>query len=235
MKVILLVILIGCNFAFAAAPDAERDGVKFFKVKSYKVERLTQTEALSIPGLNSEISPNSINNCSGSAPEDLEPNSISLGEIVRIGKQVWKVIEDNKAVVDVETVTVNALPKGITCWDQLATWQVPKSNYYKVTYENVYGIEVINVVFRVTYAYGGSYNSVGNYLANVTVAPASINVFWGFNFTSSVMVPQILNVGTALYPTAGVELNIHWTVKSLNQSQQSISLFVDGEGHISQL
>ncbi|MCB0357245.1 MAG: hypothetical protein KDD40_09570, partial [Bdellovibrionales bacterium] len=176
------------------------------------------------------------NNCSsGNSDVGLEPSNVNLDEVVRWGKEVWKIIEENKAVVNVDTVTINVLPAGISCWDQLATWQAPKSKYYQVTYENFFGIEVINVIYRVTFSYGGSFQSKGQYLANVTVAPAKIDVMWGFKFESSVEVPLALNVGHAENPVAGLELNIHWSVKSLKHSEQSLGLFIDGLGQVSQL
>ena len=237
MKLIItLIVLLGFQGAGAESKVLAESEANFFKIKSYKVTELSEEEVLQMPGLINTYKPFYASNCSDSSgSNDIEPNNVDLGQIIRWGKEIWKIIQDNKAVVNVESVTVHALPGGINCWDQLATWQVPKSKYYQVSYENVYGMEVVDVVYRLTYSYGGSFQAKGKYLANVSVAPAKIDVMWGFNFESTVKVPFTLNVGTQDDPVAGIELNIHWVVESLSRSEQSISLFVDGQGKISQL
>ena len=234
-RIFVLLLCFGFQYSFSATESTQNEDAKYFKIKSYKVAELTEQEVLNMPGLNNTYTPNYVSNCSDDGSKDAEPSNVDLDQVIRWGKEVWKIIQDNKAVVDVESVTVHALPSGIYCWDQLATWQMPNSKYYQVTYENTYGIEVIDVVYRVTYSYGGSFHEKGKYLANVSVAPAKIDVMWGFKFESSVKVPFTLNVGSATDPVAGIELNIHWSVKSLNHSEQSLSLFVDGQGGISQL
>ena len=230
IKVLSFLILL-LPMAFAQANSSN----KFFDLKSFKVEQLSEKEVLQIPDINLQTQ-TYLSDCSGeNGNSPWSPNSVSLGDIVRIGKELWKIIDENKAVANVNSLSVSALPRGITCWDQLAEWRIPESKYYQVTYENAYGMEVINVIYRVTMSYGGSYESKGKYLANVSITPAKIDVFWGFNLSSTVKASHALNVGSAEDPIAGIELNIHWSVNALNHSEQSLSLFVDGTGEVSPL
>lgn len=233
-----IVILLVCwvpQLLLASTVSRENDG-KFFKIKSYKVEQISESEALQRPGFIDLFSEQEYaNDCSSQKNDEIDTKDVSYDEVVRIGKELWKIIEDNKAVVEVESKSVSVLPVGIECWDQLAMWKKPISKYFEVSYENYYGMKVINVVYRVSYTFAGSYKGRGKYLANVKIAPSNIDVFWGFKFSSTVSVPMAINMGTAQDPVAGVELNIHWIVKTLNQSQQSLSLFIDGLGNISQL
>lgn len=232
---VILIVALVPQLLLASSINSRSDG-KFFKIKSFKVEEISESEALQRPGhIDSYSEQEYASDCSNQKDEDLDTKDISFDEVVRIGKELWKIIEDNKAVVEVESKSVSVLPAGIVCWNQLSMWQKPESKYFEVSYENYYGMKVINVVYRITYTYAGSLKGRGKYLANVTVTPANIDVFWGFKFSSTVSIPMAINMGSAQDPLAGVELNIHWIVKTLNQSQQSLSLFIDGLGNISQL
>lgn len=237
MKLLIyLFILSAAQVSLAKQAKFNTNDEQSLKIKSFRVSEISEEEVLKKPGLLDSFYPQSYaRDCSDPNRDIIEPKNVSFDEVVRVGKEIWKVIEENNAVVEAEPITVSVLPGGIDCWDQLALWQKPKSKYYEVSYENYYGMEVINVVYRVSYAYAGSFNNIGKYLANITVAPASIEVSWGFKFTSSVKIPLALNIGTTVDPVAGLELSIQWRVKSLNVSQQSINLFVDGTGEISQL
>ena len=109
------------------------------------------------------------NNCSKFTPS-AEP--IGWADIINAGQQLWKVIEDNKPVVHVETPVAHALPRGLSCWSDLERWQTPRTEGYEVAYENGFGKEVVKFRFRLQYTYGGRRKGHGRYLANVTVLPA---------------------------------------------------------------
>ena len=54
-----------------------------------------------------------------------------------------------------------------------------KSDFYEVSYKNLFNLEVVNLRVRLQYTYGGSENGRGKYLANVSLVPAEINETWG--------------------------------------------------------
>jgi len=182
--------------------------------KSVKVERLTPTP---------QDAPGAIN----ALP--------SLGEIVNTFKAVWKVIEDNKPVVDVKTDFAAALPKAAKDWTDMAEWNAPVGTVYRMSAKNLYGATVVDVRYQVLRTWGGSYNGKGRYLTNVTVAPMpdGVSVLWGYHFSLTTTVPDsgIVNVGTYADPIAGMTVQTAWRISTVvKDSQGQGTYFVEGDG-----
>jgi hypothetical protein len=166
-------------------------------------------------------------------PMDLSTlGEIGWGDIINIGQKVWDIVKAGKPVVVVNQAPMaSALPRGLTCWNQLDSWQAPKVSSYEVSYKNGFGMEAVKFRFRLQYTYGGGKNGKGKYLANVTVMPAEINVLWGYTFNAGIDVEQAVNLGTQDNPMAGLALNLKWTVSTvLKESDNSFHFFVQGDG-----
>lgn len=158
-------------------------------------------------------------------------DGITWDQIVNIGQKVWEIVQAGKPVVHMETPVANALPKGLLCWTDLEHWQAPRTQTYEVIYQNGFGMEVVKFRFRLHYTYGGGKADRGQYLANVTVLPAELNVMWGYNFDAKVEVQPAVNLGTTENPIGGLELNVRWTVKTVvKESINSFHFFVQGNG-----
>lgn len=156
---------------------------------------------------------------------------VSLEDIVMIGEQVWKIVEQNKPVVTFKAPVVHALPRGLSCWSDLEQWQPPKTRTFEVIYLNGFNMEAVKFRFRLHYTYGGGSQGKGRYLANVTVMPAELNVLWGYNFDAFVEAVDAVNLGTRESPLAGLELNMKWTVRTwAKESQSTFHFFVQGDG-----
>ncbi len=161
------------------------------------------------------------------------PLQIGWDEIVNIGSQVWKIIVDNKPVLHSTAPVAHALPRGLNCWTDLERWSPPETKTYQVVYENKFGIEVVKFKFRLQYTAGGRRGGLGRYLANATIVNSQTDVIWGYTFNSHVEVPKTVNLGTRKDPVAGMELNLHWNVKTVvKESDNSVHFFVDGNGGV---
>lgn len=166
-----------------------------------------------------------------SANHSVDYSSVDWSEIINYGKQLWKIVIDNKPVVHVETPVAHAMPRGLRNWDELDGWKAPLTKTYKVSYLNGFRKEVVQFRFRIQYTYNGGRSGHGRYLANVTVMPATLNVSWGYTFNAEVQIGQPVNLGTARNPHAGLELNLAWAVKTvLKESRNSMHFFVQGDG-----
>ncbi|MCB0341462.1 MAG: hypothetical protein H6626_13735 [Pseudobdellovibrionaceae bacterium] len=183
-----------------------------------------------------------LNNCSelktdneeNVAPKILDP--ADLGTIVNVGRKIWKVVEDNEPIYEVNRQLASALPKGIECWDQLEGWMPPESAHYGITYKNLWGISVVDFSFRLNYTFGGQYKGLGRFLNNISITPSLINVMLAYHFYADVEVPQVVNLGTTADPIAGAEINLNWRVETaIKKSQNNVSFFVDGQGRLKQL
>ncbi len=157
--------------------------------------------------------------------------SDDLSQIVNIGKKVWKVIVDNKPVVNVELSRASAVPNGIQSWMEMENWRDPVARKYQVIYKNLYGIKVVNFEFMVTYAYNGQVDGRGRYLSEVGFVPSTVTVVWMYNFNVTSQVVRTVNVGTTDNPIAGIELNLNWVVKTpLKEDRRSNNFYIRGDG-----
>lgn len=94
-------------------------------------------------------------------------------------------------------------------------------------------MEVVNFKFRLQFTYGGNYRGKGRYIANATVAAGQADVMWGYTFNSNLEVGQAVNLNTKDDPHAGLEMNLHWNVKTwVKESENSVHFFITGLGDV---
>lgn len=217
----------------------------YYEIKNLTVtdvtEQFPQLDTMSQPGLNEECAssgPFSVR-YSGDVASDLNPlNGVELivDQIINIGKKIFAVVQAGKPVMNIKLDTANALPKGLTCWSDLAGWNVPESKVYQVDYRNGFGMNVVSFAYRVTYTAGGSANGIGKYITNATFMPAKVHVAWGFQFDAEAAIPSVFNTGTKAAPVAGMQMNMAWKVASpVIEHQSSESFFVSGENKLTKL
>lgn len=169
-------------------------------------------------------------------PQILEGDSLigDFTSIVAVGEKLWKLIELGRPVVSFKAPVVHALPPVRLCWSDLEKWQPPKSTLWEVTYRNGFGRQVVRFRFRLVYTAGGSLEGKGQYLANVTVQPANLEVSWGYTFNAETTVGSAFNTGTKEDPVAGLQLAVGWNVKTIvKDGMVTENFFVQGNGEIS--
>ncbi|MFI5362644.1 MAG: hypothetical protein ACHQ49_11795 [Elusimicrobiota bacterium] len=156
-----------------------------------------------------------------------------LDDIINIGLKIWKIVVENKPVVDVKTQYATALPKGSSGWTEISGWHVPVGTIYELTAKNGYGVRTIKVRYQVLRTYGGSYQGKGQYLTAVTVEPLLVEVGWGYRFSMDAAVPDtsIVNVGTSADPVAGMMATLSWRISTPIKDASGQGLyFLQGDG-----
>lgn len=157
-----------------------------------------------------------------------------VDKIINIGQKIWNVVEKGKPVANYSSTSANALPENATRWDQLETWNLPKSKIVNVVYKNVYGIEVIRFTYRIVLLYGGSAGGIGKYIGYANVEPLEMTTAYMYTFNVKAAVEAVYNMGTKKNPLAGMLLNISWTVETvLKKSTMTHTYALDGLGNIS--
>ena len=159
---------------------------------------------------------------------------IDLTDIINVGEKIWEIVKENEPILEARGAKASALPRGITCWDQLTSWSPTRAETYEVVYKNLYGMRVVDLKFRILYTYGGQLKGQGRYLTNSTIQFSKVNVLWGYIFNADVEIPQVVNMGTEENPLAGMQMTLNWSVNtrpiSLKKSINSASFFVSGDG-----
>lgn len=164
-------------------------------------------------------------------PENLDLTNLILDKIINMGKKVWTLVEANKPVVNVQLNTANALPANLPSWQSLGGWQTPVSKVYRVSYKNMYGMNVVDFSYRILYTYGGNAKGKGRYLTHVTLVPHQLDVAWGFTFNAEAKIPSVVNAGTSEDPVGAMELMLSWKVNTvMKHSESTASYFVRGDG-----
>ncbi len=154
-----------------------------------------------------------------------------LGEIINIGLKVWKIIEQNQPVVNLNLQRASALPAGLRDWSEMEGWSDIQVREYQVSYINGFKKEVVKLNMLLTYSYGGKYNGSGQYLSQVGVLIKDLEVSWGFTVSGEVEVANLVNIGTRENPHALMELDIKWSVHSvMKHIQEGINFLVKGNG-----
>jgi len=163
---------------------------------------------------------------------------VTIEKIVNIASKFWDMIVDNKPVVNLDTKYAVALPMGVSSPSELDGWSKPKSYIVSFYFENLYGIDVISVSYKITYVYGGKYKGKGKYLAAVWAIPQSVDVWWGFRFSMQAYVPDstIVNVGTAKDPVAAMQLKVSWSASSVLKEYDGTAVYyIQGDGYFEEI
>ena len=222
---------IALTLLLAAAPAWSQFTTKEYQAAQKDPDAFTLDESsLRIENLGPTVSPTEIPSPTGGGGQD---PTVVLDQIINIGQKIWKIIVDNKPVVDVRNQYATALPKGATHWDSMGGWQPPKGVIYGLTAKNAYGITVINVRYQVLRTYGGTYKGKGKYLTAVTVEPLLVEVAWGYHYTMEAAVPDtsIVNVGTTENPVAAMMAQLAWRIQTPVKDSQGKGLyFLQGNG-----
>ncbi|MCY2926372.1 MAG: hypothetical protein NT031_13215 [Planctomycetota bacterium] len=165
---------------------------------------------------------------------DFNPDPlVVVDQIINTSLKIWKVVDDNKPVVDVKTQYASAVPEGITNWAQLSGWYPPKgSPIYGFSVKNFYGVTVVDISYQVVRTAGGSYKGKGRYLTGVTIEPLMVSVAWGYHVTLSAEVTSVTNADTTgANPLAGMMLNAKWRIQTSVKDMQGQGVYyVQGDG-----
>lgn len=161
---------------------------------------------------------------------------LGLDQIVNLGFKIWDIVKANQPVLNFKNKSAMAIPQLAGSAEVLTNWGKPVSKNFRVSYENGLGFETIGFEYKVIFTPHGSFDGRGQYIANASVHPYDISVGLGYEFNAEVEVGQLLNVGTANDPLAGMQININWDVNTmLKKNKGGDYYFVQGDGSITVL
>ncbi|MGZ3775322.1 MAG: hypothetical protein ACXVCY_09250 [Pseudobdellovibrionaceae bacterium] len=214
----------------------------YYEIKKVKVTDVTEQYARA--GLLNDYPAGLNQNCEVADKKVAEDNptdpvkdiGVVVDEIINIGKKIFAIIEAGRPVVNLKFDNANALPKGLTCWSDLAGWKKPQSKVYNIQYFNGFNMTVVDFSYRVIFTAGGTYNGIGKYITNASFQPANLNVAWGFNFDASATIPSVFNTGSKAEPVAGMQMNMEWKVTNVaTHIQHAESFYVSGDNTMEKL
>ncbi len=150
-----------------------------------------------------------------------------------IGEKVYRVVEQGKPVLNINTQTWSVLPRGVQKANELTEWKEPVRLAYELKAKNLYGIEVINVRYIVQFVPGGKHQEKGAFLSHIAVIPSTVEVAWGYTLNINAEAREALNVGTLQNPVAAFSTDVRVEVKTLlKHGVSTLTTFMTGEGKI---
>ena len=161
-----------------------------------------------------------------------------LDNVVNLVDKIMTIIAKNQPVVNLNVNYANAVPFGTSHWTQLQGWSRPSTKKYAFVMKNMYGGEVVKVLYQVHWTHSGNFNGVGKFLTGVTVEPLSVTASWGYNVDLTAEVPDstIANVGTSADPIASMQVQLKWKVHTIVKDiQQKAIYYVRGDGKMEQI
>lgn len=165
---------------------------------------------------------------------------IAIGkELMALGESIYTLVQKGKPNVRTTYAPISVLPLvGKSPVDIFDTenWKAPRKFSYNISYENGFGMEVVNFRYDVVYAYGGSYNGRGAYLTAAQIIPVRVNTSFGFDFSATMKLNGLQNHGTKESPVAGAILTMQHEISTVMQSSLESSTFhIMGNGGFKKL
>jgi hypothetical protein len=175
-----------------------------------------------------------------SSDKSLEEIALILDGLLAIGKKVWPIIDANRPVITTTGLTpaISIIPEVAPATaraelTQMANWSAPKAVSYRVSYKNIFKMEVVGFTYTVMFQHGGSHNGKGKYITSLKTQASEISAAWGFNFDATSELVSISNVGSTEAPVASGIFQVSYKVRGfVNEMRNAQSFFVDGNGVI---
>ncbi len=212
MKIVLVLLSLGLGFQAEANEGS-------FRVRQVAEGPLSATELVDFEKSMRE--------------QCVEREGFDLQQLITIGKEIWQIVKDGAPTVNFTSEVATAIPMGAECAFKMSNWSPPRSKTYEMSYKNKFGGEMIYFTYKIIYSFGGKYQGKGSYLANVSIHPVDIRLFWGQSFDAFVKTSKAINIGTEEDPVAGLEISLEWEIKNpIMETQSHRSYFVDGNGQL---
>lgn len=229
---VLAIIALSAVTGLQAHAQVNTQNLDYYKISNITVKEVTEQVPASTFQVASDCSSVTLAEATPAPANDL----LSIDQIINIGKEIWKIIEAGKPVINTKFDTANALPAGAKCWTDLQGWSAPKSKTYNVQYKNGFNMTVVDFTYRVIFTSNGNVNGVGQYITNAQVIPASLTVAWGFDFSVTATIPAVTNIGTTTNPIAAMQMNVHWSLDStVTHLESTQTYYITGAGSFQSL
>lgn len=166
-------------------------------------------------------------------PVDYIITTIPADELVAVGKEVWKFVEDNKPVVNINTDYTGAVPKNVSNWRQLSGWKNTEKGPYKISWINGFNTETVSINFKWSDSYGGSFNNKGKYVTQAGPVIGSIHVAWGYTVNVDVKAFNPINIGSEENPIGQIDVELTSRISTiLRDSINNCRVRFLGDGRI---
>jgi hypothetical protein len=155
-------------------------------------------------------------------------------DLVALGEDIYKLVVKGRPVNSTQYAPISVIPKinnePVDVMDT-ENWRLPVQKTFKISWQNLYGVEVVAFTFSVFYSYGGSYEGKGRYLTAVQIIPDKVTTLWGFDFSATMKLGGIQNNGSRANPVAAATVLLEYTVSNILNADNRVEKFhITGTG-----
>uniref|UniRef100_A0A7S1T4N7 Uncharacterized protein n=1 Tax=Tetraselmis chuii TaxID=63592 RepID=A0A7S1T4N7_9CHLO len=144
----------------------------------------------------------------------------SIDDIVRIGKDIWNVVEENRGVIDYATDYSGAVPRAAVSDPFTMTgWKNQDVKGWRWQLINGYNSTVVDFTWAFKANTQGQYQGNGQFLNHVTTVVADVYAAWGFHVSVKAHADEPYNAGTLGAPVAVQELQVTMEVTTALNSR----------------
>lgn len=243
-----MTLLLGSLLALNLWADNSASKDPYFEISKVEIRELTDAEVAKIemnnnygpgqPGTGIIIGPTpgfpGVPGVPAPSVPPKKPGPVQIiGDFIQIGEKIWKIIEANKPVVNLRNSHVSVLPLGTASPIDISGWKKPSVKTYMVSYENGFGMNVVEFVFRLVFSHSGNIDGKGAYIANAGLYPTNLSVAWGYTFNADTAATNAINIGTTDDPIANLELHLNWSVETVfKTNKRKLISVIDGLGNV---
>lgn len=158
--------------------------------------------------------------------------------LIAVGKKIYEVVDAGRPVVNAKFNNVSVLPKTeggslVNPFYDMEGWSAPVHKKYRITFKNLYGVEVVSFTYGVSMQFGGKFNDAGAYILGANIYPEDLNVLWGWNLDANVETVSISNTSSLNDPVASLQLKLDGKVTTpLVENRFSHVFYLTGDGQI---
>lgn len=200
---------------------------------------VTSVKVTAVPNSMPVVSPCflMLTNCPANVPATQLAGPIgSIGSIISIGQNIWKIVEAGKPSAHIVSNSVSALPKENPNWSLMTDWQGPLIKSYHMEAINKMGVKVVSMDYKIMAYYGGKFQGKGQYLANLTMITDNVSVAWGYDLQATAELMDLVNTTDEENPVPGCTLQMKWRTDTMLQHREGThAIFVKGDGTVAEL
>ena len=160
-------------------------------------------------------------------------------DLVALGEDIYKLVIKGKPTNTTTYAPIVVVPKvGGEPVDPLDIegTSLPIKKTYRIQWKNLYNANVVTFTYSVMWAYGGSYEGKGAYLSHIQIIPESIRTLWGFDFSATMKLGGIQNLGTRSNPVAAATILLEYSTGNVMNVETYVdSYVVTGKGGFKKL
>ncbi len=162
-------------------------------------------------------------------------------DLVALGQDIYALVQKGKPTNTTDFAPIAIVPRDPISKEAVSPFDMencsmPATKKYVTTIKNSTGGEGVRFEYMVVFTYGCSYNGNGKFIQSAMVQPVSVKTAYGWDFSASMKLANILNYGSKDQPVAGAMITIKYSMNSWHTAfERNDTIHMTAKGDIQNL